>query len=681
MWTVSTSDEAPAALLAPEGASMFGRESVPLVEIFTADEQRTRSSQGFFRSAVGTRLRVVDHTNETTADAVTTSLRQRDPVTGVEVNTVLLQPTGSSALQIRHSLTNTSGTPVVLTAVVSAAVGLGRSEADLDSFGFLTGRSEWLAENRWERVPLRRLLPRISLDVHGQDGRGHSGITSHGAWSAGEYVPGGMLTAADEGEILAWQFETSTGWHADLSQNLDGGVLALLGPTDMHHQFAHELLPGQTFEAVPVGLAWAAGGISEVAAELTTYRRWLRRERRDLGHFPVIYNDFMNTLMGQPTTEQLLPLVEEAATAGIEVFCMDAGWFAEPAIGDWWATVGEWQEARTRYSGGLREVVEAIHARGMRSGLWLEPEVVGVESPAAQTLPDEAFFQRFGRRVREADRYHLDFRHPAARAHMDEVVDRLVADYGISYLKLDYNINPGVGTEFDATAAGAGLLGHVRAFRDWLVALDERHPGLLVENCSSGAMRMDYSLLAVTHLQSTSDQQDFLLYPPVAVAAPMQILPEQCGNWAYPAVDMNHEESVFTLVNGLSGRFYLSGFLADLTPEQKGLVAEAVSLHAELREDLASAVPFWPLGLPDWDAPVMSLGLRTPKRDLLFVWDRTPEATDIILPGVTGDARQLFPGDGEQWSMRAHDDTLLLRTLAGPTARVLEVSRSGGGDR
>ncbi len=73
-------------------------------------------------------------------------------------------------------------------------------------------------------------------------------------------------------------------------------------------------------------------------------------------------------------------------------------------------------------------------------------------------------------------------------------------------------------------------------------------------------MRADYHLLAVTQLQSTSDQQDFRLYAPIAASAPLSILPEQCGNWAYPEAGMSDDETVFTLVSGLAGRFYLSAF-------------------------------------------------------------------------------------------------------------------------
>src|SRR5699024_12048365 len=83
----------------------------------------------------------------------------------------------------------------------------------------------------------------------------------------------------------------------------------------------------------------------DIAAQLTSYRRWLLRHRRD-EPMPLVYNDFMNTLMGQPSTQALIPLVKEAGALGLDVFCIDAGWFASPAIGDWWATIGEWNEAK-----------------------------------------------------------------------------------------------------------------------------------------------------------------------------------------------------------------------------------------------------------------------------------------------------------------------------------------------
>ena len=58
----------------------------------------------------------------------------------------------------------------------------------------------------------------------------------------------------------------------------------------------------------------------------------------------------------------------------------------------------------------------------------------------------------------DRSRYQLDFRHPLVIEHVTEVIDRVVRDYGVGYIKMDYNIEPGIGTEVDADSFGDGLL-------------------------------------------------------------------------------------------------------------------------------------------------------------------------------------------------------------------------------
>ena len=47
---------------------------------------------------------------------------------------------------------------------------------------------------------------------------------------------------------------------------------------------------------------------------------------------------------------------------------------------------------------------------------------------------------------------------------------------------------PGSGPDADAASPGDGLLGHARALLDWVEALRTRHPGVVLEACSSGAV-------------------------------------------------------------------------------------------------------------------------------------------------------------------------------------------------
>ena len=44
----------------------------------------------------------------------------------------------------------------------------------------------------------------------------------------------------------------------------------------------------------------------------------------------------------------------------------------------------------------------------------------------------------------------------------------------------------------------------------WYEEIFRDHPELVVENCGSGGQRMDYGMLKILSLQSTSDQTDYL---------------------------------------------------------------------------------------------------------------------------------------------------------------------------
>ncbi|MET8991754.1 alpha-galactosidase [Nonomuraea wenchangensis] len=653
------------------------RVSQPVVEVLVPGEGRARASQRLSETAVGCRLRYAGSEQSSADGWHELRVRMRDEVSGLAAELTLRSPDGVPAVQASVRVTNQGEEPALLLAVTSFAAGfLGLPAADLD---VLYGDSDWLGENRWTSRPLADHVPDLGLTGHGQHGKSVFTLTSTGTWSSGRHVPMGGLSERRTGRTWLWQIEHNGAWRWEAGDRMDGAYVALSGPTDPDHQWSELLAPGESFVTVPVSVAVSDGGVEGAAAALTAHRRALLRPHPDRPALPVVFNDYMNTLMGDPTTDKLLPLIDAAAAAGAEVFCVDAGWYDDG--GDWWDSVGEWLPSQTRFPRGLEEVLARIAGHGMTAGLWLEPEVIGVRSPMAGKLPAEAFLQRGGVRLAEHGRHHLDLRHPAAVAHLDQVVDRLVEELGVGYFKLDYNVNPGAGTDVAATSVGAGLLAHNRAHLAWLEGVLDRHPYLVLENCGSGAMRMDYAMLSRLQLQSTSDQQDFLRYPPIAVAAPLSVLPEQAANWAYPQPGMTDEEIAFTMCTGIMGRLYLSGNLHRMTPEQLALVRDGVRLHQSLRPDLLRATPCWPLGLPGWDDPWLALGLRTEHGTHLGIWRRpgAGETTVLRLPHLAGRdlrARAAYPATQEGWSAAWNPRTAELTVTAtapAPTARILHL--------
>ena len=622
--------------------------ALPLLDVVIAGEGRAWSGGRYCESEAGYRFRYTGHERRDNGPWRELRIDLDDPKTGLraEVHYLLLAAGGAGgALRCLVRLHNRGEQPVTVLSATSFLYGglsSGPGADDIADLDLLWADNDWMAEGRWQARALRDVLPDIDRRALGADPRGCFSVASAGTWSSGRHLPMGAVVNRRSGHAWAWQIEHNGGWrweagecahrtpgpgpgpdgrHSPLGA-ASGAYLALLGPVDAEHHWQVTLAPGEEFTTVPASVAVSPAGFDGAIAGLTAVRRAIRRPHEDGRRLPVIFNDYMNTLMADPTTERLLPLIDAAAEAGAEYFCIDAGWYAE-VDENWWDTVGPWRPSLTRFPGGFTEVLDRISAAGMVPGLWLEPEVVGVNSETARQLPADAFFKRGGRLVVEHGRYHLDLRHPAAVKHLDQVVDFLVGDLGVGYLKFDYNIAVGPGPDTGGLSAGAGLLAANRAQLDWLDAVLDRHPGLVIENCSSGGMRTDYGLLSRMQLQSTSDQQSYLRYPPIAAAAPAAIAPEQAAIWAYPQPEFSTDEITFTMVNAMLGRVHLSGHLNRMSEPQREQVAEAVRVYKEsLRPSIAESVPFWPIGLPRWTDQWVALGLRAPGISHLAVWRR-----------------------------------------------------------
>ena len=416
--------------------------------------------------------------------------------------------------------------------------------------------------------------------------------------------------------------------------------MQLGGPNGEYSGFYKTLQSGETFQTVPVCCGAVSGQFEDAVGALTKYRRIIRRKNKDNETLPVIFNDYMNCLFGDPTSERELPLIEAAAEAGAEYYVMDAGWFTELEGGDdsWWSSIGVWKESKRRFPNGLIEVMNTIRAKGMKPGLWVEIEGIGPEGEPGKTLPDDWFFSLHGRRVKEHTRFQLDFRNPAVRQFANDTLDELIEKYGLQYLKLDYNINAGIGTDHHCESPGVGLLDHCRAYLDWLDAFFERHPDIVIENCASGGQRMDYALLSRLSIQSTSDQTDYRLYPAISCMAATAVTPEQAAVWSYPSYEADEEETVFNMVNAMLGRVHQSGFLNKLPPENFALVKEGIDCYKSIRREIKNALPVFPLGIISFDSPWAAAGLKTERTIYLSVWrkDGENQTQEIPLPLKSG---------------------------------------------
>ncbi|MBR1749339.1 MAG: alpha-galactosidase [Ruminococcus sp.] len=547
----------------------------------------------------------------------------------------------------------------------------------------------WVCHNSWQREMswASYTLPQLGLAQTQPSEFQHSSkvfaLTNVGNWSTKEYIPMGVIENTEVGSALIWQIEHNGSWHAEVSDQEGHLYLQLSGPSEIESHFSKVLKPGDEFTsvkaAVGVALSDSMPAFDNAIAEMTRYRRQIRRKNKDNERLAVIFNDYMNCLWGDPTEDKEYPLIDAAAKAGCEYFCIDAGWYAD---GKWWDEVGQWQESKKRFPNGLRKVADYIREKGMIPGVWLEIEVMGINCPLLETDADDSwFFMRHGKRVYDRSRYQLDFRNERVRAFAHSVIDRLTDEYGVGYIKMDYNIEPGIGTETDADSAGEGLLMHERAYISWLDEVFKKHPSLIIENCSSGGMRIDYMMLSRYSIQSTSDTDDYKKYCTIAANSPTALCPEQSAIWSYPKTDGDREEVVFNMVNAMLLRIHQSGHLAYINDESSALVKEGIKVYRTLRKDIRFAVPFFPLGLSGFDDDHVALGLKNEDGSAyIALWRREGEDTVTLpvgfLKGENVKAEIIYPSFNEnRISFNKAEGTVSVQMKDMYTARLIKLCK------
>ncbi len=480
-----------------------------------------------------------------------------------------------------------------------------------------------------------------------------------GSWATKEYLPQGFLANTEKNRAFLWQIESNTSWHHEVSEHQGYYYLRASGPSEHDNGWWKELKKGESFTTVKAAVAFGKN-FDETLFEMTKYRRKIiNRPESDL-YQPVIFNDYLNCLRANPTTEREMPVIDAAAKLGAEIYCMDAGWYAD---GVWWDTVGEWQVVEKRFPGGIKKLFSYIKEKGMIPGIWLEPETIGIKSPALSRFTDEDFFMRHGKRIVEHGRHQLDFRSERVRAHLTERVDWLVKELGIGYFKFDYNIDAGIGTENDADSFGDGLMAHGKAYLSWIDSIREKYPHLIIENCASGGMRMDYESLSHTAIQSLTDADNYKRIGIIASASAVGVIPEQAAVWVAPKKSYTKEEIEASLVNAMFKRIHLSGETFLFDEEEAKIVTDAVEYYKSVRSEITSLLPIFPLGVPGYDKNILCAGYKDEKKIYITLVNISDKDEEIIVPaGNIAEAKIPF-GSGE--ILKAGEGKVTVKIKAG----------------
>jgi alpha-galactosidase len=276
----------------------------------------------------------------------------------------------------------------------------------------------------------------------------------------------------------------------------------------------HDLLPGASLTCPRIFLCVASGDRDDATNAAHAYLK-AQVFPKPLPSSPWIVYDIWGTETSG-VEQALLEEIDVAASLGVELFYVDAAWYegsSKRGKGDWGCGLGNYAEDREKFPSGLARMSDRVHARGMKFGLWVGPNIVDSRLLGG-AIPHRWIAQAGGKdRVLNIKEWESTCHQVCLGCreyleHLKANLERIVREYKLDWLKWDNSGIPGMPGQCDRPDHGhqsgdgshAALLGQYEIF-DFL---HRRFPDLVLEQCGYGS-RLDYGLARTIRANWLSD--------------------------------------------------------------------------------------------------------------------------------------------------------------------------------
>lgn len=344
----------------------------------------------------------------------------------------------------------------------------------------------------------------------------------------------------EKGDILACAIAWSGNWIVRFEPML-GGQYRISGGLN-NWNFHKDLKHGDMMEGVHVMYTYMPEGDFDHAC--IEFNRWGRKfwypENMLTKSIPVEWNHWWPYEDVDINEDIFKANVDECVGLGIDICTLDAGWFGEPdancsRVGwsenvDWFLKRGDWHKVNTlRFPSGIRALADYVHSKGLKFGIWCEIEAIGKKADLASIHP-EYLALRDGERLG-----YVCMGNPETVKWAFGVLESLIIDYCADWIKLDFNLDPKAGCNRTdhCHGDGDGLYEHYMGYYRLLDMIGEKYPEVILENCSSGGMRIDLGLAKRTHVAYLSDPDPTVHHLQVFWGCSTMLNPSVCFHFAW----------------------------------------------------------------------------------------------------------------------------------------------------
>ena len=222
------------------------------------------------------------------------------------------------------------------------------------------------------------------------------------------------------------------------------------------HCFNWILKSREIFETPQAVLTYSSEGINKMAQNMHSFvNEHIVRGIHKNAERPVVINNW-EAMMFNFNKQKIVALADKAKKLGVEMLVLDDGWFG--ARNNDRAGLGDWVVNTKKLPGGLKSLANAINNRGMKFGLWFEPECVNPDSDLYRSHPEWAISVPSREASLGRNQLVLDLTRKEVRDYIVNSVHKILSSANIEYVKWDYNRH--ISDMYSATLQNQGEFYH-----------------------------------------------------------------------------------------------------------------------------------------------------------------------------------------------------------------------------
>ena len=351
--------------------------------------------------------------------------------------------------------------------------------------------------------------------------------------------------------------------------------------------FSWKLAAGETFETPQAALSYSGeglGGMSRAHADFL--RSYVINPAYAYARRPVLINNWEGTYFDF-NNEKLFPIIDEAAKLGLDMFVLDDGWFGSRDNDD--KGLGDWFVNEQKLEGGLDTIINRCKEKGLKFGLWFEPEMVNENSELFRAHPEFAAVKPNETPSRSRNQLILDFSKKEVVDYVYGLMSELLKKHEISYVKWDMNRNFSEYYSQGLPADRQGEYSHryILGVYDLATRLTQNFPNLMIEGCAGGGGRFDAGMLYYCPQIWTSDDTD--AYERAKIQWGTSMCFPLSAMSCHVSVCPNHQTGRITpfKTRGIMASLGATGYeldLSKLSEEEKLLAKEQVENYRNIQD-------------------------------------------------------------------------------------------------